>query len=96
MRARNPADREMASVAELEAVIAEFEAGGFEAEAREVADALNALNAMGGDDALAALVERGLRTRAEEEARAMRDAVGAAEEDEKSGLPSLEELNSAR
>ena len=95
-RARNPADREMASVAELEAVIAEFEAGGFEAEAREVADALNALNAMGGDDALAALVERGLRTRAEEEARAMRDAVGAAEEDEKSGLPSLEELNSAR
>ena len=95
-RARNPADREMASVAELEAVIAEFEAGGFEAEAREVADALNALNAMGGDDALAALVERGLRTRAEEEARAMRDAVGAAEEDETSGRPSLEELTSAR
>jgi hypothetical protein len=96
-RARNPADREMATVAELEAVIAEFKQGGFEQEAQEVADALNALNAMGGDDGIAKLVERGQQTRAEEEARAMRDAVGANEEDETaSGLPSLEELNSAR
>jgi YidC/Oxa1 family membrane protein insertase len=96
-RARNPADREMATVAELEAVIAEFKQGGFEQEAQEVADALSALNAMGGDDGIAKLVERGKQTRAEEEKRAMRDAVGANEEDETaSGLPSLEELNSAR
>jgi hypothetical protein len=87
----------MATVAELEAVIAEFKQGGFEQEAQEVADALSALNAMGGDDGIAKLVERGKQTRAEEEQRAMRDAVGANEEDETaSGLPSLEELNSAR
>ena len=94
-RARNPADREMASVAELEAVIAEFEAEGLNEEAREVAVALRELNAMGGDDALAALVEGGEKMRAEEEARAMREAVGAAEEDETGGLPTMEELERA-
>ena len=94
-RARNPADREMASVAELEAVIAEFEAEGLNEEAREVAVALRELNAMGGDDARAALVEGGEKMRAEEEARAMREAVGAAEEDETGGLPTMEELERA-
>ena len=95
-RARNPADREMASVAELEAVIAELEAEGLKEEAREVAVALRELNAMGGDDALAALVEGGEKMRAEEEARAMREAVGAtAEEDPMGGLPSMEELERA-
>ena len=94
-RARNPADREMASVAELEAVIAEFEAEGLNEEAREVAVALRELNAMGGDDALAARVAGGEKMRAEAEARAMRDAVGAAEEDETGGLPTMEELERA-
>ena len=93
-RARNPADREMASVAELEEVIREFENGGMSEEAAQVRQSLEALLEKGGDTYREKLAKEGEELKKEEEARAMREAVGAAE-DSLGGLPSMEELENA-
>ena len=93
-RARNPADREMASVAELEEFIREFENGGMSEEAAQVRQSLEALLEKGGDTYREKLAKEGEELKKEEEARAMREAVGAAE-DSLGGLPSMEELENA-
>jgi YidC/Oxa1 family membrane protein insertase len=90
-RARNPADRQMASVSELQAVIDEFEAGGMVDEASEIKKTLESLLRLGGDSYSSDLRKRGEAMRAEEEARALREAVGAAEETA-GGVPTTEEL----
>jgi len=98
-RARNPADRAMASVGELRAVITELEQSGAVDEAREVEEALQKLEEAGGDAYRKKLTAQGEETRAADEAQAMREAVGAdeesSEENNMGGLPSMEELENA-
>ena len=52
-RARNPADRNIASVAELRAVAEDFDAAGMATEAEEIRSELARLEALGGDEYVA-------------------------------------------
>ena len=91
-RARNPADRDIASVAELRAVAEDFDAAGMATEAEEIRSELARLEALGGDEYVAKIKAEGAAARAAEEERAMQEAIA---NDPMGGLPSMEELEKA-
>jgi YidC/Oxa1 family membrane protein insertase len=89
-RARNPADRATATVAELRAVVEDFESAGRTEEAAAVARELVRVEALGGDAYAATLAVEGEKQRKVEEERAMRESLGS-----NGGLPTMEDLEKA-